>query len=306
MQTNEMIHVLSGDSALCSIIDSGMPGEFLAWHDINYDGPIRSSGYPNEQTLEARAEFIEKEVGAGLSKEYIMQEFHKQYGQLIDAVKYNKKIMLWFDACLFDQAMLIHILMCLQEISEQQNKSIQKNVSLFVIDKFEGIIPYHGTGQLTTQNFSEIWQNKTNYRAELMTEKHYIYAKKIDTAFAEQNFTKLLTEQLFLDECTKLFPHVIPAIQRWISENPPKPQLGRLATLALAAIQAGNRTPFQIFKAVAQMDTPPQYWGDTTLWKIINQLADQRKIRIEGPENRLPQWNFQEKQTEIFDIFPEI
>jgi hypothetical protein len=68
--------------------------------------------------------------------------------------------------------------------------------------------------------------------------------------------------------------------------------LGRLEKLALAAIRAGCKTPGKIFAAVAAADTPPQYWGDTTLWAKINGLADRVPplVAIEGPADRLPQW----------------
>jgi hypothetical protein len=43
---------------------------------------------------------------------------------------------------------------------------------------------------------------------------------------------------------------------------------------------------------VADADTPPQFWGDITLWAKINALADRKPplVRIEGPAPRLPQW----------------
>lgn len=71
--------------------------------------------------------------------------------------------------------------------------------------------------------------------------------------------------------------------------------LGRLESLALAAIRAGCETPGKIFSSVAAADTPPQFWGDTTLWAKINGLADRVPplVQIEGPADRLPQWETQ-------------
>jgi hypothetical protein len=68
--------------------------------------------------------------------------------------------------------------------------------------------------------------------------------------------------------------------------------LGRLESLALAAIRSGCETPGEIYASVAAADTPPQFWGDTTLWTRINGLADRVPplVRIEGPAARLPQW----------------
>lgn len=53
--------------------------------------------------------------------------------------------------------------------------------------------------------------------------------------------------------------------------------------------------PGEIFVLVTAADTPPQFWGDTTLWSKINGLADRAPplVRIEGPADRLPQWESQ-------------
>ena len=88
-------------------------------------------------------------------------------------------------------------------------------------------------------------------------------------------------------------PWIPAAVARWLLERPdPVTGLGRLEELALAAIRAGCETPGKIFASVAAADTPPQFWGDTTLWAKINALAEREPplIRIDGPVDRLPQW----------------
>jgi len=82
-------------------------------------------------------------------------------------------------------------------------------------------------------------------------------------------------------------------VRRWLQERPdPATGLGRLEHLAREAIRAGCETPGTVFSSVAAADTPPQFWGDTTLWAKINALADRKPplVRIEGPTERLPQW----------------
>jgi hypothetical protein len=82
-------------------------------------------------------------------------------------------------------------------------------------------------------------------------------------------------------------------VTRWLPEQPdPATGLGRLERLALEAIRGGCKTPWKIFSTVAEDDTPPQFWGDTTLWAKINALADRNPplVRIHGPTERLPQW----------------
>jgi hypothetical protein len=86
-------------------------------------------------------------------------------------------------------------------------------------------------------------------------------------------------------------PWVAAAAARWIEERPDRTTgLGRLERLALEAVRAGFETPSEIFSAVAAYDTTPQFWGDATLWLKINALADRKLVRIEGPLERLPQW----------------
>ena len=88
-------------------------------------------------------------------------------------------------------------------------------------------------------------------------------------------------------------PWIPAAVARWLQERPdPDTGLGRLESLALAAIRSGNETPGDIFAAVAARERPPQFWGDTTLWAKINALAAREPplIEIHGPADRLPQW----------------
>ena len=88
-------------------------------------------------------------------------------------------------------------------------------------------------------------------------------------------------------------PWVPAAVKRWLQEQPdPESGLGRLERLILAAVREGCQTPGKIFASVAAADTPPQFWGDTTLWCKINGLADRVPplVRVEGPTDRLPQW----------------
>jgi hypothetical protein len=88
------------------------------------------------------------------------------------------------------------------------------------------------------------------------------------------------------------------AILRWLQEQPDVATgLGLLERLALTAIRSGCRTPADIFTTVAAHDTPPQYWGDITLWAKINGLATREPplVTITGPTPLLPQWDCQGK-----------
>ena len=273
---SEAFHITSGDIAGGSLAKAGLPGEVFVWHDILYDGP-RQPGWPSENTLRDRALFLEEFTAGGLDSDRILKTLHDQYHRLAQAA-FNERIVLWFDACLFDQSMLAHILTCLA------HKGIRK-AELLCVDAFPGIKPFNGLGQLQPEQLASLYSSRRP-----VTDAQFRFAAVVDKAFATQD-AALLTE---LAEKTEApLPWVPAAVTRWLQEQPDLTTgLGRLESLALAAIRAGCQTPGKIFASVAAADTPPQFWGDTTLWAKINGLAHRVPplVQIEGPMDRLPQW----------------
>jgi hypothetical protein len=271
-----MLNITSGDIAGENLGNSGIPGEVFVWHDILYDGP-RNPGWPDAKTLHARAVFLEQATGGGLDRDYILRTLKGQYIKLAEA-KDSDGIALWFDACLFDQTMLAHILTC------TLHHGI-RNVELLCVATFPGIEPFNGLGQLRPSQLASLYDQRFP-----VTDAQFRFAQTVDKAFALQDLT-LFNDLSKMNDAP--LPWIPAAVKRWLHEQPdPATGLGRLESLALKAIQGGCGTPGDIFKAVATADTPPQYWGDITLWAKINALADRDPplVRIEGPLTRLPQW----------------
>jgi hypothetical protein len=241
-----------------------------------YDGP-RCPGWPDEETLNARAVFLEKATAGGLNKRRILETLHHQYRKLMQAAA-NEHIVLWFDACLFDQSMLAHILTCLFHRGAQ-------GVELLCVNAFPGIEPFHGLGQMQPDQLASVYGNR-----QPVSNSQFRFAVRVDKAFATQD-SGVLTE---LSQATNApLPWIPAALARWLQERPdPVTGLGRLEDLTLRAIRAGCMTPSKIFTAVAAADTPPHFWGNITLWAKINALAEREPplVRIEGPMDRLPQW----------------
>jgi hypothetical protein len=275
-----ILHITNGDIAGENLIKSGIPGEVFVWHDILYDGP-RKPGWPDEDTLRARAIFIEEETGGGLGRQLVMDTLRAQYLKLEKAGDHDE-LVLWFDACLFDQSMLSHILACMRE------KGIGK-AELICVDAFPGIEPFHGLGQLLPGQLASAYPQRL-----AVTSDQFSFAQQADRAFALQDRTGFLT----LSNCHDApLPWIPAAVARWLKEKPEQATgLGLLERLALEAILSGCSTPSEIFTFVAAQDTPPRYWGDITLWAKINKLATRRPplVKIEGPAPLLPQWDAEE------------
>ena len=286
---NNTLHITSGDGVGGNLEKAGLSGEILVWHDILYDGP-RNPGWPMEETLDARALFLEQATGGGLSKVLVRETLAAQY-QRLAKIPATTPIVLWFDACLFDQSMLAHILTCLDHRGLRQ-------AELLCVDAFPGIEPYDGIGQLTSLQLASLYG-----RRRPITEEQFRYAQVADRAFAIQDMS-LLTD---LARATSApLPWVPAAAARWLQEQPDaETGLGRLDQLILNALRTGSQTPAEIYKTVSASERHPQFWGDTTLWAKINGLAERKppRVRIEGPAARLPQWPGQGDLTR-FAVFP--
>jgi hypothetical protein len=272
----ETLHITSGDCTGGSLAKSGIPGEVFVWHDILYDGP-RQPGWPDEAALAERAQFLEAETGGGLERTDVLKTLVDQYRKLTNSADYER-IVLWFDACLFDQSMLVHILACLDDLTCSR-------VELLCVAEFPGIVRYHGLGQLEPAQLASLYDQRRP-----VSDAQFAFARVVDRAFA-------IRDQALLTELARRvrapLPWVPAAAARWLREQPdPATGLGRLQELVLEALGDGCQTPSEIFSSVAVRDTPPQYWGDTTLWARINTLADRQPplVRITGPQTRLPQW----------------
>jgi hypothetical protein len=270
------LHITSGDVAGDSLAKSGVPGEIFVWHDILYDGP-RKPGWPDDDTLDARAHFLSEATGGGLGRQCVLETLKAQYAKLEDATHYGL-LVLWFDACLFDQSMLCHILSCMPVPGMEK-------ADLLCIDAFPGIKPYHGLGQLSPEQLASVYDRRQSLNTD-----QFRFAERVDRAFA-------LQDRVAFEELSELsdapLPWVPDAITRWLEEQPDRVTgLSRLEKLALEAIRSGCETAADVFSFVSARETPPQFWGDITLWQKINALAERETplVRIDGPMSRLPQW----------------
>ena len=275
-EVKPILHITSGDMAGALLARSGVPGEVFVWHDILYDGP-RKSGWPDDDILQARARFLELATGGGLKQREILDTLRAQYAKLKALDSYDS-VVLWFDACLFDQSMLAHILACAKPLPAGR-------VELICVDAFPGIVPFHGLGQMSPAQLASVYD-----RRRPVTEEQFCFAERVDRAFALQDRSAFIE----LASCSDApLPWIPAAVTRWLQEFPDDATgLGRIEQLALEAIRSGCNAPAEIMAAVSAKETPPQFWGDTTLWAKINALADRQPpmVRIEGPNPRLPQW----------------
>jgi hypothetical protein len=274
--TAGILHITSGDCAGDSLSRSGVAGEVFVWRDVLYEGP-RKPGWPEDDILFARAQFLCRGTGGRLSEETVLDTLRRQYRKLETAGEWER-IVLWFDACLFDQSMLAHLLVCLR---------LQgiRDLDLLCVDAFPGIEPYNGLGQLLPEELASVYD-----RRRPVTHDQFEFAEVVDRSFALQDTSEFLRLAELADAP---LPWIPAAMKRWLQELPDTESgLGRLEQFVVEAVRTGCETPEQIYAFASAAETPPQFWGDTTLWAKINDLADRQPplVQIDGPNPRLPEW----------------
>lgn len=263
---SDILHIINGECAVRTLANTGLEGNILLWRDLLYEGK-RISGKPDAAALHTRAVFLSENTAGGICVEHVLRALQNQYATLHECQ--DNTVVLWFDGCLFDQSMLAHILSCLYD---------ERPERLYLI-----VEPVHGLGVLDAEQMRILYEKKVP-----VTEAQFQFALQVEDAFATQDMQKL---QAVANATDAPLPCVPAAARRWLKELAGSTEHpGCLKALILHALSHGCHTPTAVFKHAAREDEPPQYWGDTTLWREVNQLADAGKIHITGPASRLPQW----------------
>ncbi len=110
------------------------------------------SGLPGPECRIPTSCYLHPNLDCEIPLQQVLETLHNQYRKLAELVP-DKHILLWFDACLFDQSMLAHILTCLLQLKA-------RGVELLCVDRFPGIEPYHGIGQLQPDQLASLYDNR--------------------------------------------------------------------------------------------------------------------------------------------------
>jgi len=78
IRMHRILHITSGDIAGEILEKSDVPGEVFVWRDILYDGS-REPGWPDEETILARAGFLEESTGGGLTRKFVFETLRTQH-----------------------------------------------------------------------------------------------------------------------------------------------------------------------------------------------------------------------------------
>jgi hypothetical protein len=175
------------------------------------------------------------------------------------------EVVLWFEHDLYDQLLLIRALDALHD---------QQNVSLICIDRFPGVEPFYGLGQLNAEQLASL----TDTRAPV-TPDQYALAQHAWAAFGAGD-PRELAQVAHLTTSSKRARAVLPflgdALTRFLAEYPSVAHgLSRTEELALGALRDGPSTAGELFWTVHAREASP-FMGDWGFYSILRRLAAAR------------------------------
>lgn len=262
---DHLLHIHCGDSSAASLRASGVGGKVIAWYDPLIEGPTPADVSPSEW-VRLRSHnllsFFQSEDDAAraiVSMDERLQEYRD-----------FDEVVLWFDACLFDQAILIRQL----DWFAQQDMG-KTRLSLICIGEFPGHPKFHGLGELHPAELAsliEIRHDVTAVETALAIEAWAAYRAPDPTAIEE-----------VLRGSTSALPYLRSAFLHHLERFPScRNGLGRLEQVSLTTITTGQQSLWGIMQAASEAIVPA-YFGDTYLFALLESLtASPRPLLIES------------------------
>lgn len=272
-----MLHIHCGDSLANLSKMSGLPGEVIVWRDPVCEGPLPSDVSDDERRA-VRAKYMSDATRGALAIQAVAEKLLKE-DQALEKYSEHDEVVLWFDACLFDQAILV------RQLDWFSRRDLGKTkLSLVCIGEFPGLEKFCGLGELTPKDLALLFDK----RREITTAEKNL-GREAWAALRSPDPTAI---EKLISGGTDALPYLADALKRYLQQFPSvRNGLNRLQNNALKAVATGHFQLVDIFVQVDHREGRP-FVGDTTLWQCLDGLASGKHplILVNGSD-RLPLWN---------------
>ena len=142
------LHVTNGESAGNTLRQTSLGGAVLPWQDVLHEGPVPAG--TRRELLSARAAFLS---GCGWgSRRGIAASLARRDRTLIEALRDQQHVVLWFEHDLYDQLQLLDIL----GVAATADGALE----LVVVGSFPGKPSFRGLGELTASQLESLWPSR--------------------------------------------------------------------------------------------------------------------------------------------------
>ncbi len=258
----KFLHIHCGDASAQPLRDSSVPGDVLVWREIYIEGPVPGD-LPEDDFCKVRAESLSNLPGMAVTYESILEGCRARYNMLASAGK-HEEVVLWFDSCMFDQTIMIHVI----DLCAKYNWPDTK-LSLICVDQ--------GLGGLSPDELITLLDPRHTITPDEISLAHTAWK-----AFTSDDPKEI--EDVLQGDCAAL-PFLRDALLRHLEQYPSASNgLNRTQHQILSVVEKGTEKLIDIFRAVLDMEQCP-FMGDTYLWARIEELAGQKKplLKLDGP-----------------------
>ena len=262
-----LLHVTNGESAGNTLRQTALGGAVLPWQDVLHEGPVPA--LPRQELLRTRARFL-AECGWG-RRQALLSSLERRDRQLLEALRDDLQVVLWFEHELYDQLQLLDVL-ALAHTEEAEPE-------LIVIGSFPGRPSFAGLGELTASELETLWPSRRRATPAAL-------AAATD-AWAALQAPEPTTLAEWATRDTEELPFLAPALRRLLEELPaPADGLSGTERRALQAVAAGAHTPPAAFVAAQRLEEAP-FLGDAWFYRILSALG-QGKTRLLETDDGTP------------------
>ena len=249
------LHIRCGDDIRDKLVEAGIEGDYLSFADPAWLGPPPAFN----AWIAGRAALIAERTGLPRAK--VRTELGDAYWRLARAPGEYRRIVLWFEHDLYDQAALVRVL------AGFASREKLPRIELISVDRFRGFRRFIGLGQLSAAQLASLWPKRKRVGRQQIA-----LGVKAWTALRAPTPEPL---QALLEDDIRALPFLKAALQRHLQELPwTTDGLSLTERGALAVLAKGPRTVAEVF-ADAQMKRDPQpFMGDLFFWSVLRDLID--------------------------------
>ena len=251
------LHILNGDQALTLWKKCDFSAPYLVWKETYLEGPLPRTDDLNI-FMKARAEYLATFAElSDISEEKLCRHLQNMDETILNLPQ-DSTVILWFDACIFDQTILMRILWLLQQKGENLPRIYLYNSSsnILLMDDFK-----RGT---------QIMQQLSKQTIKAAAGAWNAYQRQEASAMKELATHSDLSQ----------LPHMQKALLRCMEEVPDTEGLSRTQRQILQIISSGKHSFEEIFAGQKAYEEHP-FLGDTACVRILNNLIKQGRLKFE-------------------------
>ena len=262
-----LLHITNGESAGNTLRQTTLGGAVLPWQDVLHEGPVPA--LPRQALLRARARFLADWGWA--RQQALLSSFERRDRQLLEALRDDLQVVLWFEHDLYDQLQLIDVL-ALAHTEEAAPE-------LIVVGSFPGKPSFAGLGELSARELETLWPSRGRTTPAAL--------EAATSAWAALQAPEPTTLAEWATRDTTQLPFLAPALRRLLEELPaPADGLSGTERRALQAVAAGAHSPPAAFVAAQRLEDAP-FLGDSWFYRALSAIG-QGKTRLLETDDGTP------------------